>query len=87
MSEHAIEQAFEHIIASSLAKAYSKEGMILDEFGIHINTKETDGLEAVKERAESGGDVTAAEVGMLLDAGWVTFEEYEELIDEVVGES
>lgn len=74
-------------MARGVSRAYSKKGVLLDEFGIHIHTQDTGGLEKIKQKAESGGNVSTAKIGMLLDAGWITYDEFTELVEKQQTES
>jgi hypothetical protein len=82
MSEEAIQTSLESYLARGISMAYSKEGMLLDEFGIHIDKQDTDGLDSIKEKAENAENVSTAKIGMLLDAGRITYDEFTELVEK-----
>ena len=79
--EYAKEE-FRQYILNNASWAYSQEGIAVPEAAFHIETKETAGLDAVEKRFKKDGDVSDAEVGMLLDAGRISIDEFREVLSE-----
>jgi hypothetical protein len=65
-------------VLNNISWAYAQEGIAVPEAGFYVHTEETDGLDTVEERFKNDGNVSDAEVGMLLDAGRITVNEFEE---------
>ena len=79
--EYAKEE-FRQYILNNASWAYSQDGIAVPEAAFRIRTKETDGLDVVEERFKNDGDVSDAEIGMLLDAGRISMEEFQEALPE-----